>query len=102
MIVYNTTFNAEETIAEEFINWLKKEYVPRAVETGKLIEPKLSSVLSPDKESGRNYSLQFRIGSVDELDDWYKVCGYGLIQSLTDRFGNKVVGFSTLLEEMVL
>lgn len=102
MIVYNTTFNAEEAIADEFIVWLKKEYVPKATKSGKLTDPRLTSVLSHDNGNGKNYSLQFRTESIDELDDWYKDCGYELVELLTKQFGNKVAGFSTLLEEMEL
>lgn len=102
MIIYNTTFHAHNSTAEEFIGWLKKDYLPAAMADGRLTEPRLSLVLNAEESDGKNYSLQFRAADIDTLGDWYAAIGSGLVASLSERFGDRVAGFSTLLEEVEL
>lgn len=102
MIIYNTTFHAHNSIADNFIGWLKKEYVPAAMADGRLTEPRLSLVLNAEENDGKNYSLQFRAADIDTLSDWYATIGNGLVATLNERFGDCVAGFSTLLEEVEL
>lgn len=39
MIVYNTTFHIEKDILDEGLDYLKKQYIPKAVESGFLQRP---------------------------------------------------------------
>ena len=45
MIVYNTTFHIEKDILDESLVYLKKQYIPKAVESGFLQRPCLRRVL---------------------------------------------------------
>lgn len=102
MIVYNTTFHAHNDAVERFLEWLRAEYIPRAIVDGRLSEPRLTLVLNAEESDGRNYSLQFRASDVDTLRAWYEGVGDDLVEEMAKRFGHQVVGFSTLLEEVDL
>lgn len=102
MIVYNTTYHAHNAIAEEFLAWLKSNYIPKAVCDGRLAEPRLTTVMNAEESDGINYSLQFRSESTDVLRNWYEEVGDDLLVELSNTFGQKVAGFSTLLEEIDL
>lgn len=102
MIVYNTTFHAHNDAVERFLEWLRSEYIPRAIVDGRLSEPRLTLVLNAEESDGRNYSLQFRASDVDTLRAWYEEVGDDLVEEMTKRFGHQVAGFSTLLEEVDL
>ena len=102
MIVYNTTYHANDKSAAQFVEWLKKEYVPKALADGKLSDPRLTMVLNAESNEGKNYSLQFRCASLDVLQDWYTKIGDDLVVALAQKFGHDVAGFSTLLEEIDL
>ena len=99
MIVYNTTFHAHNDAVERFLEWLRSEYIPRAIVDGRLSEPRLTLVLNAEESDGRNYSLQFRASDVDTLRAWYED---DLVEEMAKRFGHQVAGFSTLLEEVDL
>ena len=45
MIVYNTTFHIEKDILDESLDYLKKQYIPKAVESGFLQRPCLRRVM---------------------------------------------------------
>ncbi len=102
MIVYNTTFHAHNDAVEQFLQWLRREYIPKAIGDGRLTDPRLTLVLNAEESDGKNYSLQFRAADVDTLRDWYEAVGDDLVEIMASKFGQKVAGFSTLLEEVDL
>ena len=102
MIIYNTTYHAHDKVAAQFVEWVKKEYLPKALANGKISEPRLTVVLNAESNEGKNYSLQFRCQSLDILQDWYTNVGDDLVVAMTQKFGHDVAGFSTLLEEIDL
>lgn len=102
MIIYNTTFHVEHEILEECLQYLKKLYIPKAAESGFLHNPCLWKVLYTRQEEGTSFSVQFHVKNMDTLNYWIEKEGSSLHKDLSERFGNKVVGFSTLLEEIDL
>ena len=48
MIIYNTTFHADKSIDKEFIEWIRREYIPKALAGGILAEPRLTRVFDTE------------------------------------------------------
>lgn len=102
MIIYNTTFNIENDILDECLEYLKKNYIPRAVASGFLRTPYLRRILQDESEDASSYSVQFHVKNPETLEYWMESEGSTLQKELITRFGTKIVGFSTLLEEIDL
>jgi hypothetical protein len=102
MIIVNTTFHAEDDICDEYIRFMKEFYIPEAVNSGFLHEPRFARIRAQHEERGSSYSVQFKVKNTDTLNRWYAAKGEVLQKELATRFGNKVLGFVTLLEEMEL
>ncbi|NDV96540.1 DUF4286 family protein [Dysgonomonas sp. 521] len=102
MIIFNTTFHVEDQICDDYIRFIKETYIIRAVNSGFLHEPRFARIHAQHEESGTSYSLQFKVKNVDTLNHWYATEGEALREELTTRFGNKALGFVTLLEEISL
>ena len=100
MIVYNTTFHIERDILDESLEYLKKSYIPQAIASGFLHQACLRRVMQTEPEDGISFSVQFHVKNVDTLNFWLENEGRLLHQNLVRRFGHKVAGFSTLLEEI--
>lgn len=100
MIVYNTTFNIENDILTECVEYLKKSYIPCALASGFLRTPFLRRILQDETEEATSYSVQFHVKNLETLEYWMQSEGRALQQELITRFGTKIVGFSTLLEEI--
>lgn len=100
MIVYNTTFHIERDILDESLEYLKKNYMPQAMSSGFLHQPCLRRVLQTEPEEGVSFSIQFHVKNVDTLNFWLQGEGNTLHKDLIARFGHKIAGFSTLLEEI--
>lgn len=100
MIIYNTTFHIENDILEECLHYFRENYLPKAVSSGFLQHPCLRRILNTPSEEGSSYCVQFHVKNMDTLNYWIQSEGAGLQKELVDHFGNKVVGFTTLLEEI--
>lgn len=100
MIVYNTTFHVANEIADDALFYLKKQYIPQAAISGFLQRPCLRKVLHTATDEGISFAVQFHVKNMETLNHWIQTEGCRLQQALVDRFGDKVVGFSTLLEEI--
>lgn len=102
MIIYNTTFNIENDILTECVDYLKKDYIPKAAASGFLMTPYLRRILQDQSEEASSYSVQFHVKNYETLEYWLQNEGRALQQELVLRFGPKIVGFSTLLEDIAL
>lgn len=102
MIIYNTTFHIEKEIVESCLTYLKEEYIPKAAESGFLHSPRLMRVMNTSEDEGVSFSVQFHVKNVDTLNYWLQKEGAMMHKALSNRFGQKLAGFSTLLEEIDL
>lgn len=98
MIIFNTTYHVDNSVLDDFIQFLTTEFIPVATSDKELSNPRLTKVMTQEVQEGSSIALQFEIADLDKLDDWYEQVGDSLNNDLVTRFGSQVVGFSTLLE----
>lgn len=102
MLIFNTTFHVEEKTQGEYLDFFTQTYIPTCAESGFLFEPRFSKIMSHGEEGSVCYSLQFYVKNADSLDFWLTNGGKELEQKLVSKFGQRVVGFITLMEEIAL
>ncbi len=100
MFIYNTTFHIDRECYNEFVAWLRDVYIPITVRHGALSQPRLARIIVDEKEKGENVALQFFVARLEDLSRWYSAHGDALIQELREKFGRRVVGFSTIMEHL--
>ncbi|WP_053991035.1 DUF4286 family protein [Mangrovimonas sp. TPBH4] len=98
MIIYNVTTHIEETIKEEWLEWMKSEHIPQVLATGKFKGAKLTRVLVEEEKGGLTYSIQYRALSRQALDEYYEVFAMQLRNEGLKRFADKMLAFRTELE----
>ena len=62
--------------------------------------PCLRRVLQAEEGEDISLSVQFHVKNIDTLNFWLQNEGNNLHRALVARFGHKIAGFSTLLEEI--
>lgn len=62
MLIYNTTFQVDDEIHDNFLIWIKECYIPEIKKHGALKSPRMCRVLS-HREDGTSYSLQWEVES---------------------------------------
>ena len=100
MIVYNTTYTMPVNDARDFVIWVTQSMLPRVEENGLLHSPRLLRILSHHDQETECMSLQLEVESTAVLHRWYTQQGAALHQELTKMFDERIVGFSTIMEEV--
>ena len=102
MIIYNITFHLENEVHDKALLYLKNDFISKAVGCGFMLEPRLAYIHRQHEETGSSYSLQFNAKNIETLNLWNSTTGKTLFDEINSLFGNKVIGFSTILEEIEL
>lgn len=101
MIIYNTTYQIDPSVHDEALAWIRLELIPSLSSSKHLKNPRLVRVMTDD-ESNKSYSLQFEVEDITTLNEWYKMHGASIYAGLTKKYGNNLLGFTTLLENIDL
>lgn len=102
MLIFNTTLHLDDSIHDECLLYLKQIYIPKAIENKLLQQPSLARIDAQHEDHGVSYAMQFKTIDIDTLDNWAATIGQELQKDMNSRFGTKVAGFVTLLEEIPL
>lgn len=97
MIIYNVTLNVDDSIHEDWLNWMRVTHIPEVMATGYFTEARFTKVLVQE-ESGTTYSVQYTAPHMIAVQQYQQNAGPELKQKTLERYGDKVVAFRTLLE----
>lgn len=100
MIIYNTTYQMPVADARDFVIWVTEVMMPRLEQTGYISGARLSHILSHKDDESECFALQFEIESTARLHYWFVKQGKALGEELLKTFNNRVLGFSTMMEEV--
>ncbi len=101
MIIYNVTVNVEDSVHDEWFNWMKNIHIPDVMNTG-LFEGNIFSriITRQEDETGQTYSIQYKCKSLDVLNQYQEIFAPKLQQEHNQKFQGKFVAFRTILEEV--
>lgn len=98
MYIYNVTTNIEESVHQEWLQWMKEVHIPDVLATGKFLSAKMAKVLVEEEMGGTTYSVQFTTVDKESLERYYEEDADRLRRDVTKRFAGKFVSFRTELE----
>jgi len=91
--------NIEKQIHEEWIAWMKLNYVDVLMDTGLLLDQKVLRLLNEEAENpGVTYSFQFTLKSMENLSTFLDKHEQDLIRQVYKKYQGKFVEFRTILE----
>lgn len=99
MIIYNVTVNIDNSVHEEWLEWMKSKHIPDVVGTGCFTEGKIFRILV-NEESGISYSVQYSATSMDDVNRYLKEHAEALRNDALRLYRDKFVAFRTLLERI--
>ena len=71
MIIYNVTINIDDSVHDQWLNWLKTKHIGDVLATGCFYKAKLSKVLVEEEMGGTTYSIQYAAESKEKLQEYY-------------------------------
>ena len=102
MVTINTTFHVEDKVNLDFVAYMKNTYIAEAKTDKLMTDVRMYKIHSQEIPEGHSYSVQFIFNNLNDLESWDKIKGKKLNEELVEHFQDKIVGFSTLLEEIEL
>lgn len=103
MITYNTTFMMHPTTEGEFIAFMREVYVPGILAEGVLRSPRLKRIEQHNEDDDAlSFALSFEVETAEQLSQYLSTSAHRMPTLLVERFGERVVGFTTLMHEVEL
>ena len=99
MIIYNVTVNIDDSVHDEWFQYMKQQHIPDVVKTGCFSSGSMFRILVQE-QSGTSYSIQYRAPNMAAIERYLKDFAPALRQEVTDKYGDKFTAFRTLLEEV--
>lgn len=97
MILFNITVNLETSIHAEWLDWMRKDYLPALMETGNFKACKLCRLIDPPNE-GVTYSIQCFCDTLENYKAYKEAHGDRFYRIQAARFPEKQVSFESLME----
>jgi len=96
-IIYNVTVNIDDSVHDDWLEWMKTEHIPEVMSTGCFIENKICKILV-NEEAGTSYSIQYTCVSMDDLQEYQKQHATRLQKKHSEKYKDRFTAFRTLLE----
>lgn len=90
--------NIENDVQEEWLDWAKKTHIPRVMKTNSFTEFKIFRLLNEDDNGGTTYCIQYLANNMWDVEDYQENYAPQLLQEFYQKFPDKFVIFSTVLE----
>lgn len=97
MFIYNVTVNIEESVHDEWLQWMKSNHIPDVMNSGCFVENKIVRVLHVN-DTGHTYSFQYTFKEMKDIEKYQKDFAPGLQADVKQKYGDKFTAFRTLLE----
>ena len=98
MIIYNVTINIDDSVHDEWLEWMKHKHIPDMLSTGKFSHAKMTKILVEEELGGTSYSIQYTCADKATLERYYSENAKDMRADGEKRFANKFVAFRTELE----
>lgn len=100
MIVFNTTMKVDHDVHDEWLRWMKREFIPAFMSTGKFMDHRMCRLLGVDEEEGITYTIQYTMPDMTAFHRFQEEDAYRLQKQQHERYSNKLVAFSTIMEKV--
>ncbi len=100
MILYNITFNIELAIEQDWLQWVKTNYVPSIEATNLATDCRILKLLTEIDNGGATYALQCWFVSMETCTLFQDKHADTIQYEHYQQFKGCFVEFSTLLEEI--
>lgn len=97
MFIYNITFLIDESIAQEWLNEVKNNYIEIVLETGFFQSYQLLQVMDSPNE-GLTYCLQFRTEEISSLQSYQNLYAPQIENKHQQLFVNQIITFSSTMK----
>tara|TARA_B100001564_G_C20562810_1_gene634555 strand:+ start:743 stop:1051 length:309 start_codon:yes stop_codon:yes gene_type:complete len=97
MIIYNVTIGIDESIIQDWLNWMRNDHIPEILSTKIFTKAQINRVIT-NNDSGYTFAVSYSCNSMKDLHNYQVNYAPLLQQKHSKKFGDKVVSFRTIME----
>jgi len=98
MLIYNVTTSVSHAVHESWLQWMLDEHLPEVLGTGCFEKHQLVRLLDVDEADGPTYAIQYYALSLARYNQYQELYGNAFRKKISDRWGNNITSFKTLME----
>ena len=98
MIIYNVTIQVNNTIADDWLTWLKEVHIPEVMESHCFTHYKIVRLLEIDDSEGPTYAVQYYAESKADYNRYIELYATAFRQLGINKWGDNFVAFRSVLE----
>ena len=98
MIIYNVTIKVEQSIADQWLQWLLNEHIPDIMQTGCFSSHKVVRLLEVDESEGPTYAIQYHADSKADYNRYIEMHATTMRQKSVDKWGNRFIAFRSVMQ----
>jgi hypothetical protein len=96
MILYNVTVSIDQSVHEDWLDWMRSKHIPDVMATGCFVESRISRVHG-EEEGGLTFAITYLCPSDEKLQHYQEVHAPELQKEHTQRYEGRFAAFRTLL-----
>ena len=100
MILYNVTIAIDQSVEEEWVQWMKEVHIPEVMDTGKFNGHHFYRVMGKPDDEATTYSVQYLADSMKELQLYMAIDAPELQKAVQERFPDKFAALRTVLQSV--
>lgn len=98
MIIYNVTTKVDNSIATDWLQWMKETHIPEVIATGCFSKYHIMRLIEVDDTDGPTYAIQYTAESKALYNRYISEFAPELRQKTLQQWGNKVIAFRSVLQ----
>src|SRR5687767_13037747 len=98
MIIYNVTVKVDNSIAEEWVKWMKQEHMGELLNTGLFFDCRLFHLMEQDEHEGKTYVAQYFCENMEQYNTYISEHAPKMRDKGFKRFGDKFIAFRSLMK----
>lgn len=97
-VIYNVTVKVEESIATDWLDWLRNEHIPEIIATGCFTHAVVSRLLEVDDSEGPTFSVQYHALSKSLYNRYIEAFAPAMRQKGFDKWGDRFIAFRSVMQ----
>jgi hypothetical protein len=97
MILYNVTVSIDQSVHQDWLQWMRETHIPEVLATGCFLESRLSRIQG-EEEGGVTFSVMYLAPSQEKYDEYQQVYAPKLQADHTSHYIGKFATFRTVLQ----
>ncbi len=98
MILYNVTISIDESVQDEWLEWMRTKHIPDVLETGFFKECRVCRLLSGEEEGGKTYAIMYLAFSKEGLNEYQAKFASALQEEHSGKYAGKFAAFRSELQ----